>query len=172
MSKEPKDHPQATVAPTETTLPHPDQPADQVTMVKALDFPSINEPRGAITSPPAELPPLVLTSISPDTLVITAEVDFGLTLTGSGFDATCLIVFDDEELDTDFLSETELGCRPPMAAAAGIVDVEVSRGGEELSEVLTFEFTAVAGTRSRKEPERKAKKDTPTHKRAKKRKGY
>ena len=178
MAKEPKTHDERrddtrpdliegtkTAEPQTTELPLPDQPADQETMIKALDFPSINEPPSRDAAPPEPPPPLVLTSIEPASIVVSAELDFGITVTGSGFDAASVIVFDDEELATTFVSETELTARPAMAAAPAIVDVEVSRG-EELSDVLTFEFTAVAGRITK--PERKAKKDTPHGKRAKK----
>jgi len=131
---------------------------------------SANEPHGSNiggegTPPPVELPPLVLTSIDPVSVVVGSAVDFPLTVTGSGFDETCVILFDDEEFAPESASATVLSAIIPVAAAPAVVDVEVGRG-EDLSEVLTFEFTAVAGRKS--EPERKAKKAEPHGKRAKK----
>jgi len=135
---------------------------------------SINEPPGSnITTGdagPAELPPLVLSDISPDTMVIGSGT-FPLTVTGSGFIPDCVVVFDDAEVPTSFVSPTELRADCPAADLAGVVDVEVHRG-EDMSDVLSFEFTAVAlmSRGEKKPPERKPKKNTPTHKRANKRK--
>jgi len=134
---------------------------------------SINEPPGSnITTGdagPAELPPLVLSDISPDAMVVGSGT-FSLTVTGAGFIPDCVVVFDDAEVPTSFVSPTELHADCPVADAAGVVDVEVHRG-EDLSDVLVFEFTAVMREgREKKAPERKPKKDTPRHKRANKRK--
>jgi hypothetical protein len=123
-------------------------------------------PLGGGTDPaPGE--PLVLTDISPDSIVVGSAVDFVLTVTGSGFDATTVILFDDEEFAPESGDATTMSVTIPVAAAPAVVDVEVARG-EDLSEVLTFEFTAVAGTRSTQKAERKPKKAEPSSKRAKK----
>jgi len=134
---------------------------------------SINEPPGSnITTGdagPAELPPLVLSDISPDAMVVGSGT-FPLTVTGSGFTPESVVVFDDAEVPTSFVSPTELHADCPVADAAGVVDVEVHRG-EDLSDVLVFEFTAVMREgREKKAPERKPKKDMPRHKRPNKRK--
>jgi hypothetical protein len=128
---------------------------------------SLNEPPGSnvggeAETPPPELPALVLTSVDPVSAVISADPDVPLTVTGSGFDATCVVVFDDADLATAFVSETELTASAPMAAAPAVVDVEVHRG-DDLSDVRTFEFTAVAGrasasTRKPKKPGKKGKR--------------
>jgi len=71
---------------------------------------------------------------------------------------------------TSFVSPTELHADCPVADAAGVVDVEVHRG-DDMSDVLSFEFTAVMREgREKRTPERKPKKETPRHKRANKRK--
>ena len=134
-------------------------------------LPSINEPPGSNIATgdagPAELPPLVLTDIDPDSVVI-GMTDFTLTVTGSGFTPESVIVFDDEEMPTTFLSPTQLTTNPPSPAEPDTVDVEVSRG-DDMSDVLLFEFTAEAPVRSgKREQQRKPKKDTPSHKRTKK----
>ena len=134
---------------------------------------SINEPPGSnITTGdagPAELPPLVLSDISPDAMVVGSGT-FPLTVTGSGFTPESVVVFDDAEVPTSFVSPTELHADCPVADAAGVVDVEVHRG-EDLSDVLVFEFTAVMREgREKRTPERKPKKETPRHKRPNKRK--
>jgi hypothetical protein len=131
---------------------------------------SINEPDGSADPPvqPAPPAPLALTAISPTSAVVGSALDLVLTATGEGFTAASVIVFDDEEMPTTFVDATTLTTTVLMAMAPVIVDVEVHRG-EEMSDVLTFEFTAVAGMQSRKEAERKPRKDTPASKRLKSR---
>lgn len=110
----------------------------------------------------------MLSDISPDAMVVGSGT-FPLTVTGSGFTPESVVVFDDADVPTTFVSATEMTADCPVAAAADVVDVEVHRG-EDMSDVLTFEFTAVAlQAREKKPPQRKPKKDTPAHKRAKKR---
>jgi len=124
-------------------------------------LPSINEPMGSNVSTgdggPAELPPLVLTDIDPDTLVVGSGT-FPLTVTGSGFTPESVVVFDDADVPTIFVSQTELTADCPVAAAAAVVDVEVHRG-DDMSDVLSFEFTAVARmSAAKREQQRKPKK--------------
>ena len=153
-------------APKQQSLP------EGVTAVDVANLmPSINEPPGSNVSTgeggPVELPPLVLTDISPDTLVV-GSGSFALTVTGSGFGPNCVVVFDDADVPTTYVSETELTADCPVAAAADVVDVEVHRG-EEMSDVLSFEFTAVARmSEGKREQQRKPKKAEPPSKRAKK----
>ena len=137
----------------------------------AAHMSSINEPFGSNLTTgdagPAELPPLILTDISPDTAVV-GSGSFPLTVTGSGFGPNCVVVFDDVDVPTIVVSPTELTADCPVSATAEIVDVEVSRG-EEMSDVLSFEFTAVARMSSAKrEQQRKPKKAEPPSKRTKK----
>ena len=137
---------------------------------------SINEPPGSNILPGeggpnqlpegTELPPLTLTDIDPDSATLGAMTDFTLTVTGTGFTPNTVIVFDDEELPTTFVSQTTLTANPPSPAEAATVDVEVHRG-EEMSDVLTFEFIAPAGRRSTEKAQRKPKKSEPRHKRTK-----
>ena len=109
---------------------------------------------------------LELTALDPDHIAISERRLF-LTVTGEGFTRDCTIVFDDEEMPTAYVNKTTLTCSPPMAEAADTVDVEVHRG-EDMSDVLTFEFISVTGSTRSKTPERKPKKAEPVHKRAKK----
>jgi len=137
----------------------------------ANHLPSINEPPGSNISTgdagPVELPPLVLSDISPDTLVVGTGT-FPLVVTGSGFTPESVVVFDDADVATAFVSPTELHADCPVSSAAEIVDVEVSRG-DDMSDVLSFEFTAVARmSEGKREQQRKPKKDTPASKRLKK----
>ena len=101
-------------------------------------MPSINEPFGSnITTGdagPAELPPLVLSDISPDTMVVGTGT-FPLTVTGSGFARDCVVVFDDAEVPTTFVVADRAPADCPVSATAGVVDVEVHRG-EDMSDVL------------------------------------
>jgi hypothetical protein len=110
---------------------------------------------------------LALDSIEPDSLPVGKTAAFDLTVTGEGFTNRSIVVFDDEELPTTYITPRRLIVHPAMATSPGEVDVEV-HDGEEMSDVLTFEFTAIPGVRSRVEPKRKPKKAEPVHKRAKK----
>jgi hypothetical protein len=123
---------------------------------------------GSALPPGTELPPLVLTDIDPDSVSTDSMSDITLTVTGSGFTPNTVILFDDEELPTTLINTTTLTANPPTQAEAGVVDVEVQRG-EDMSDVLTFEFVAPAGTRSSQKGARKPKKSEPVHKRANKR---
>jgi len=122
---------------------------------------------GTALPPGTELPPLVLTDIDPDSVSIDSMTDVTLTVTGSGFGPNCVILFDDEELPTTLVNSTTLTAGVPTQGEAGVVDVEVARG-EDLSDVLTFEFVAPAGRRSSEKAERKPKKTEPRGKRQKK----
>ena len=135
---------------------------------------SINEPPGSNVLPGeggpnqipdgAELPPLVLSDIDPDAMVVGTGT-ITLTVTGSGFTPSSVVVFDDADVPTTFVSPTELRADCPVAAAAAVVDVEVHRG-DDMSDVLSFEFTAVMREgREKKPPQRKPKKEEPRHKR-------
>jgi len=136
----------------------------------AAHMQSINEPFGSNLTTgdagPQELPPLVLTDISPDTLVV-GSGSFPLTVTGSGFGPNCVVVFDDADVPTTFVSPTELTADCPASATADIVDVEVHRG-EEMSDVLSFEFTAVARMSADKRKQEPQKKPADKRKKGKK----
>jgi len=140
----------------------------------AVRVPSINEPFGSNVSTgeggPVELPPLVLTDIDPDSIQVGSAPDFVLTVTGTGFGPNCVVMVDDDDVPTTLVNSTTLTAVVPVAAAADVVDVEVARD-EDLSDVLTFEFVAPAGTRSSQKAERKPKKAEPRSKRTKKDKG-
>jgi hypothetical protein len=111
---------------------------------------------------------LALHELEPDHAPVGTGADFHLRVIGEGFDETCKIVFDDEELPTRCETDKTLVAWAPTAKMPGEVDVEVSRG-DDLTEVLTFEFVAKNDVRRRGKTERKAAKDTPAHKRLKKR---
>ncbi len=154
---------------------HSPREGEPVPMPDPLRAASINEPPGSNVipgidtgpnQPPegAELPPLVLTDISPDTVVAGSPEDLVLTVTGSGFGPNCVVMVDDEDMATTLVNSTTLTASVPVAAEPGIVDVEVARG-EDLSDVLTFEFVAPAGRRSSEKAERKPKKTEPRGKR-------
>lgn len=143
---------------------------------------SINEPPGSNAVPgeatnPGEGEgggeggnPPVLTSLDPDNVAVGSGPMFTLHVTGENFDNTCKIVFDDDELDTNFINANQLYADVPIQEFPGEVDVEVHRG-DEMSDVLTFEFIAAqGGTRSRERPARKPKKSVPASKRLKKHK--
>jgi hypothetical protein len=140
---------------------------------------SINEPPGSRVytgedgpnqipdDPKHELPPLVLSDIDPDAAVV-GSGSVALTVTRTGFTPNCVVVFDDAEVPTVFVSQTSLTADCPVSDVAEIVDVEVTRG-EDMSDVLTFEFTAVArDSKTKREQQRKPKKTEPASKRTKK----
>ena len=142
---------------------------------------SINEPPGSRVytgedgpnqipdDPKHELPPLVLSDIDPDTAVV-GSGSVALTVTGTGFTPNCVVVFDDVEVPTVFVSQTSLTADCPASDVAELVDVEVTRG-EEMSDVLSFEFTAVArDSNTKREQQRRPKKAEPASKRTKKKK--
>lgn len=110
---------------------------------------------------------LTLTGLSPDHAPAGAGPDLLLRVFGTGFDKHCKIVFDDEEMITSYEDDRALTAWVPTATVACEVDVEVARG-DELTEVLTFEFVAKGGTFHKNKPTPKAPKVTPAHKRAKK----
>ncbi len=126
---------------------------------------SINEPAGSTIGsnmPQEGAAPPVLSSLEPESVTIgeaTAET-FTLTVTGSGFTEESVIVFDDEDLDTEFLSDTMLSAEAPTSPEAKEVDVEVANG-EDLSEAITFAYEEAAPAsagRTRKPPQRKPSK--------------
>jgi hypothetical protein len=124
-----------------------------------------------------EVERLTLTDIDPDRIPVQPEeiAEIPLTVTGTGFSNDCVVLFDDEEVPTTFVSPTQLKASVPIAPAEGTYDVEVARG-EELSDVLTFEIVpaeAGSGTQSAKREKQKPKpkKSEPPSKRAKKGKG-
>jgi IPT/TIG domain len=134
---------------------------------------SINEPPGSDVTPPTEpeVPPapdpIDLTALDPESIVVGSVADFLLTVTGTGFTDGCVIVFDDEEQPTTFVDATTLTATILVAMAADTVDVEVHRG-EEMSDVLTFEFTAIGVRAAGRAVQRKPKKPEPVSKRTKK----
>jgi hypothetical protein len=146
----------------------------------AAHMPSINEPFGSNLTTgdagPAELPPLTLTAISPDRVPVqpASITEIGLQVTGTGFTPETVVLFDDEEVPTTFISPTRLDAVAPLVTTPGAFDVEVQRG-EDLSDVLVFEIVTAesgSGARSSKEPARKPKKDAPASKRTKSKRSY
>jgi hypothetical protein len=132
---------------------------------------------GTALPPGAELPELTLTDIEPDVIPVQPEeiTEVPLTVTGTGFTNACVVLFDDEEVPTTFVSQTQLKAQVPIAPAVGTYDVEVARG-DDLSDVLTFEIAAAeegATTQSTKREKQKPKpkKAEPPSKRSKKGKG-
>jgi IPT/TIG domain len=110
---------------------------------------SINEPPGSQVIPEGagegsgggQVKTLRLDSINPTETQFVEGVDtLTLTATGQGFDDQCVIVFDGEDQDTEFVSETELRASVPYAEDPGEVEVMVSKGDED-SQALQFTFT-------------------------------
>jgi len=161
-------------------IPTPGAPDQHAAPIEGMgSLASINEPPGSTLgsnmNPDGtpiggggggeELPALALTDISPDS--VPAQADglgtFELTATGGGFDADSVIVFNDEDMETVLVSETVLTANIPTAIAAATVDVEVARG-DDLSDALAFEFTAVAGDDETSSTQQKREKKPPVRK--------
>jgi len=146
---------------------------------------SINEPPGSRVytgedgpnqipdDPKHELPELTLTAIDPDRMPVqpASITEAGLRVTGTGFTPATVVLFDDEEVSTTFISPTRLDAVIPLTTTPGVFDVEVQRG-DDLSDVMVFEIATAesgsGGARSSKEPARKPKKAEPASKRTKK----
>jgi hypothetical protein len=128
---------------------------------QSIDAPKRSAGTASATQRPAQ-DTLDLIDLEPDSIVVGSAAGFELTLTGTGFTEDCIVVVDDEEQQTTYVSDTKLTAWVAVGNKPATVDVEVARG-EDLSDVLTFEFTQAP--RSRKQPERKPKKSTPSHKR-------
>jgi hypothetical protein len=110
---------------------------------------------------------LTLTGLNPDHAPAGAGPDLLLRVFGTGFDKHCKIVFDDEEMITSYEDDRALTAWVPSATTPSEVDVEVARG-DDLTEVLTFEFVEKGGSGRKGKAVRKEAKATPAHKRAKK----
>lgn len=108
---------------------------------------------------------LMLADIEPDHAPVGKGREVEVIVSGRGFTKDCVVLCDDEEMETEYRSKTQLLATLPMSDEPAEVDIEVQKG-EETSDVLTFEFTKAA--REPKKPERKPKKSTPSHKRTKK----
>jgi len=116
---------------------------------------SINEPEGSQVIPEGagegsgggQVKTLKLDSIEPNETQFVQGVDtLQLTAKGEGFDDECIIVFDEAEQDTEFVSETELKASVPYADDPSRVEVFVTRNDED-SEALEFTFTEPPGSR-------------------------
>jgi hypothetical protein len=125
-----------------------------------LPPPTPTPPDGG-TGEPA--PPMDLTSLDP----ASAPVGTGaitLTVNGTGFTSDCVIVVNDIDLPTTFVSETQLTSDAfPVSGVAETVNVEVERG-DESSDMLTFDFTAAEedeSSRSSRKSERRPKRKEP-----------
>ena len=114
---------------------------------------SINEPPGSQVIPEGagegsgggEVKTLTLHSITPSETQFVQGVDtVSLMANGDGFDDQCVIVFDGEDQETEFVSDNELTASVPYADEPGEVDVLVSKGDED-SQTLKFTFIEAAG---------------------------
>lgn len=108
------------------------EPDTPTTILKG-DVLSINEP-----PEPPERPvlPLVLESIEPDFVYFSAD-NQDIVARGIGFDASCKVILDVEELETALVSATELLATIPGNTPAGFYDLCVR---SSVSESNIFEF--------------------------------
>jgi IPT/TIG domain len=101
--------------------------------------------------PPVEPGTPVITSIDPAHAEVGAA-DLTMTVTGTGFTAASVILFNNGEEATTFVSETSLttGVKPSLASGPAVVPVQV-REGELVSAPVDFTFTEAVvpeGTRA------------------------
>jgi IPT/TIG domain len=107
-----------------------------VTVRNASGIPSPGLP--FTVSPP---PPPVLDTLAPSSAVV-GSANFMLTATGSAFDATAAILWNNNPLTTTRVSETTLTATVNMAGAVvGTVPVTVRNGSGLTSAALTFTVT-------------------------------
>jgi hypothetical protein len=91
-----------------------------------------------------------LTSLDPDTAVL-GDPDLVMTCHGSGFTATSVINFADQDEPTTLVSDTAVttGVKPSLGWGAGPQPVYV-RSGSAVSETLQFTFTEPAARTTKK----------------------
>ena len=83
-----------------------------------------------------------ITTLTPATHLIGAEA-FSVAVAGTNFiDEVSVVNWDGVDLETTFVSATELTVTAPASAGADTVDVIVSNGGAIVSTAATFEYTA------------------------------
>ncbi len=83
-----------------------------------------------------------ITTLTPATHLIGAET-FSVTVAGTNFiDEVSVVNWDGVDLETTFVSATELTVTAPAKAGADTVDVIVSNGGAIVSTAASFEYTA------------------------------
>lgn len=83
-----------------------------------------------------------ITTLTPATHLIGAEA-FSVAVAGTNFiDEVSVVNWDGVNLETTFVSATELTVTAPASAGADTVDVIVSNGGAIVSTAATFEYTA------------------------------
>ena len=109
---------------------------------------------GEPITPPGLPPPSVapvLSSLSPDTAVAGDATDITMTVTGTGFDASSIIMFGGLDEPTTLVSDTEVttGVKPSLFVVPDDVPVAV-RNASAMSNELTFTFTAAAARAGKK----------------------
>jgi IPT/TIG domain len=101
--------------------------------------------------PPVEPGTPVISSINPANAEV-GGADLTMTVTGTGFTAASVILFNNGEEATTFVSETELstGVKPSLASGPAVVPVQVKEG-DLVSAPVDFTFTEAVvpeGTRA------------------------
>lgn len=90
----------------------------------------------------AELIVPTITSINPATAVHSTDPDFGMTVTGTGFNPGTVITFNGGDEPTTFISDTEVMTTVKPSLVGAPIDVPVTvRNGSAISEPSTFSFT-------------------------------
>ena len=98
--------------------------------------------------PPGTLPPPsvapVLSSLAPATAVV-GSIDVTVTVNGSGFYPSSVIVWNSGDEPTTFISATQVSTLVKPSTASGAFSVPITvRNGDKVSNMLTFQFTEAA----------------------------
>jgi hypothetical protein len=104
-------------------------------LVSVLD--TFNRSSNSLTLP--VLPPIVISSLSP-AAVAAGSVAFTLTVNGSGFDSSDIVVFEGTALPTVFISNVQVTASVPanLVATAGVRGVAVRDGRGRVSNSAVF----------------------------------
>jgi hypothetical protein len=118
-----------------------------------IDGEPVTKPPEPTTPPPEE--PAVVSSLDPETAVAGDPTDITMTVTGSGFTAASVIVFDGLDEPTTLISPTQVstGVKPSLFVVPADCLVGV-RNAAGMSNELVFSFTSAAGRSSAARPGR------------------
>lgn len=118
--------------------------AGAVVDVHSWDGTALQFPHGVPEPPvlPPSLEALVINSLDPNTAVVGGP-DLTMTVTGSGFTSSSVIVWNGGDEATTFVSNTQVttGVRPSTASGPWSIPVAV-RNDAKISNSLAFQFTA------------------------------
>jgi hypothetical protein len=107
--------------------------------------------RAAGTLPPPSVAPTV-SSLTPNTAVV-GDPDFTMTVNGSGFTASSVIVWNGGDEPTTFVADGQVATTVKPSTASGPHTIPIAvRNGDKVSNEMSFSFTEAA-SRSKTEPQ-------------------